>query len=102
MEITTIKIFTKEPNKNCVYWTIIGLYKNWQYFHFIYSIKQHESTNTNINDCIKQNSIRNISLNISKYTRDNDYGENSAIDKNAEKNIILINREVRVIHFSIS
>ena len=52
--------------------------------HFIDSIKQHEATNTDINVHIKQNAILNIALNIGKDISDNDYGEVSTIDKNAE------------------
>ena len=74
----------KDSNQSCVYWPIIGSYKNCQIINFIDIIKQHESTNTDTNFYIKQNSIRKIVLDSGKYISDNDYEEISTIDKNAE------------------
>ena len=33
----------KGENKNCVYWTILGSYKNWHMIHYIESRKQQKS-----------------------------------------------------------
>ena len=74
----------KGENQNCVYWPILGSYKNWKIIHCIESIKYHESSDTDTNVCIKRNSVRNIALNIGKYISDNYYGAILTIDKNAE------------------
>ena len=71
----------KGANQNFFYWPIIGYYNNWNIIHCIDGIKQHESTNTDINAHIKYNFISHIYLKIEKYTSDNDYGSISAIDK---------------------
>ena len=42
--------------------------------HYIERRKQQESTENDINGCIKHNTIRNISLNIGEYIGENDYG----------------------------
>ena len=59
--------------------------------HCIDIRKQQESTDTDINVHIKQNSVRKISLNIGKDISDNDYGEISTIDKMQKMDIILLN-----------
>ena len=46
--------------------------------------KQHKSTDTEISFHIKHNAIRNIAFKIVKDISDNDYGEISTIEKNAE------------------
>ena len=62
-------------NQNCVYWPIIGSYNNWQIIHFVCSIKQHKSIDTDKDFHIKHNTMRNIDLNTGKDISENYYGE---------------------------
>ena len=64
----------KGANQNFFYWPIIGYYNNWNIIHCIDGIKQHESTNTDINVHIKLKSIKNIALNIGRDISVKDYG----------------------------
>ena len=59
--------------------------------HCIDIIKQHETTNTNININIKQNSIRKNASNIDRYISENDYGEMYTIERIENVNIIFFN-----------
>ena len=74
----------KGEKQNCVYWPIIGSYKNWRIIYFIDNRKHHKSTDIEITVNIKQNKIRNIDLNTVRYISDNNYGEISTIDKKVE------------------
>ena len=56
------KFWYKGENKKCVYWPILGSYNNLQIIHCIDMIKQHETTNTDINVYIKHNATRNIAF----------------------------------------
>ena len=60
------------------------MYNNWQIIHCVGSQKQHVATNSDINVHIKQNSIRNIALNIFRDIIDEYYDAISIIDKNIE------------------
>ena len=44
----------KGENQNCVYWLIIGSYNNWHIICCVESIKQHESSDTDIDVNIKK------------------------------------------------
>ena len=56
----------KAENQNCVCWNILGSYKICRIIHFVGSIKQHKSIDTDINFHIKHNTTSIIDLNIGK------------------------------------
>ena len=68
----------------------MGSYNNWQIIHCIDIIKWHEETNTYINFNIRHNAISNIALKIGKDIIDDNNGEISKIDKNAENGYYLV------------
>ena len=69
--------------------------------YYIEIIKQHESTDTDINVHIKQNSIKNIALKIVKDISDNNYEIFQQLTQIQKIGIILLNGKVIVILYSI-